>query len=62
MAEAQPASKRSMELLFYIYGTDYLDVYPLVPEFMDLVGSLLLILIKQTLKSSIFVRFLTLKR
>ena len=37
MAEASRTNK-NVELLFYIYGTDYLGGYPLVKEFMDLVG------------------------
>ena len=36
MAEAN--KDKNMDLLFYIYGTDYLDGYPLVAEFTDLVG------------------------
>lgn len=37
MAEASQETK-NMELMFYIYGSDYLGGYPLVTDFTDLVG------------------------
>ena len=37
MAEANKTNK-NVEILFYIYGSDYLGGRPLVNEFMDLVG------------------------